>query len=468
MFEFLARRSLWTVVLVVAAVMAQAQTPAGTSFTYQGRLHDAGTPATGIYDLEFNLFGDLIGGPQLGTTVTVDDQDVTDGLFVVTLDFGPGAFDGNERWLEIGVRQGGSTDTYTTLSPRQPLDAAPYALYSTTAPWAGLTGVPVGFADGVDDDGGGDITEVAAADGLTGGGSSGPVALAVDFSGSGSATTVPRSDHDHWGQSWTGSGTGLTASSSNEYGLYGRSTSLIGVHGRSDGSYGVGGYFYALGDQSGTDYSAGAMGRNDSQNTDGFGVVGHHYWSGVGVGAWSYSGNIIEGFDGDFPSGVLEFYLDQNGWGWFNGGYGTFKRLNEADPTEARALYGVQSPEVWVEDFGESRLRDGRSVVEIDPIFSQIANLARKYHVFLTPLGECKGLFVAAKTATSFEVRELGKGESEISFDYRIVAKQQGYEEQRMERLTIRVPEVEERSPEEKRNAMRGQAGAVGVGADPR
>jgi hypothetical protein len=46
---------------------------------------------------------------------------------------------------------------------------------------------------------GGDITEVAAGPGLAGGGSEGPVSLEANFAGSGSATTMSRSDHDHDG-----------------------------------------------------------------------------------------------------------------------------------------------------------------------------------------------------------------------------------------------------------------------------
>jgi hypothetical protein len=33
-----------------------------------------------------------------------------------------------------------------------------------------------------------------------------------------------------------------------------------------------------------------------------------------------------------------------------------------------------------------------------------------EYHVFLTPDGDCEGLYVIARTATGFEVRELRHG----------------------------------------------------------
>jgi hypothetical protein len=105
----------------------------GTAFTYQGRLTDGGVPANGTYDFDFLLY-DL---PSAGTIIghlPKGDVTVTNGLFVVSLDFGASAFSGQARYLQIWVRPGSSTGSYTALSPRQEMTATPYALFST-APW---------------------------------------------------------------------------------------------------------------------------------------------------------------------------------------------------------------------------------------------------------------------------------------------------------------------------------------------
>ena len=44
-----------------------------TSFTYQGRLTDGGSPASGAYDLQFVLFDAAVGGSQVGPILARGD-----------------------------------------------------------------------------------------------------------------------------------------------------------------------------------------------------------------------------------------------------------------------------------------------------------------------------------------------------------------------------------------------------------
>jgi hypothetical protein len=44
---------------------------------------------------------------------------------------------------------GSSTGAFTTVGLRQQLRPSPNALFSTAAPWSGVTGKPAGFADGI-------------------------------------------------------------------------------------------------------------------------------------------------------------------------------------------------------------------------------------------------------------------------------------------------------------------------------
>lgn len=100
----------------------------GTGFTYQGHLSDGSAAASGLYDFEFKLYDAAVAGTQVGSTWTVGDAPVNDGIFTVEIDFGAGAFGGGARWLQIGVRPGNSGGAYTALTPRQELTPAPYAL----------------------------------------------------------------------------------------------------------------------------------------------------------------------------------------------------------------------------------------------------------------------------------------------------------------------------------------------------
>ncbi len=101
------------------AALAPAQT--ATTFTYQGRLTDAGAPADGLYDLTFTLWSVPFFGTQIGSPVVITDLPVENGVFTAPLDFGADTFNGSQRWLQIAVDG-------TTLAPRTPVTGAPYSI----------------------------------------------------------------------------------------------------------------------------------------------------------------------------------------------------------------------------------------------------------------------------------------------------------------------------------------------------
>ncbi len=116
-------------ILLATAVLAQT-----SSFTYQGKLADAGLPANATYDITFTLFDTIANGSQIGSAVVRNDVLVSDGAFSADLDFGVAAFaSGESRFLQIEVRLGSSTGTYTPLFPRQPLTSSPYAVKAASA-----------------------------------------------------------------------------------------------------------------------------------------------------------------------------------------------------------------------------------------------------------------------------------------------------------------------------------------------
>jgi len=116
----------------------------GTAFTYQGRLNDSTGPATGTYDLRFTIYDAPTNGTALGGPLTNSATGISNGLFTVALDFG-NQFPGPARWLEIAVRTNG-VGGFFTLSPRQALTPAPYAITAGNVVSGGLAAGSYGNA----------------------------------------------------------------------------------------------------------------------------------------------------------------------------------------------------------------------------------------------------------------------------------------------------------------------------------
>jgi hypothetical protein len=71
-----------------------------------------------------------------------------------------------------------------------------------------------------------------------------------------------------------------------------------------------------------------------------------------------------------------------------------------------RLMYCMESPELWFEDFGTAKLKNGRAVIKLDRDFAKVIKRG-DYKVFPAPEGDCRGLYVRRKRAASFEVREV-------------------------------------------------------------
>jgi hypothetical protein len=121
-----------------------------------------------------------------------------------------------------------------------------------------------------------------------------------------------------------------------------------------------------------------------------------------------------------------------------------------------RRLYCMESPECWFEDFGEGRLKSGRAVVKINADFAKVIKPG-DHHIFFTPKGDCRGLYVHRQGGASFEVRELQGGKSNVAFSYRIVGRRKDFKAERFAKVAIpkapkppklpAAPKVKERSP---------------------
>ena len=296
---------LTIVVVALGLIMCQARlseaAPMGTAFTYQGHLYDDNQVADGLYDFQFKLFDDpnVAIGIQVGSDVNVPDVDVIDALFTVELDFNdPCAFNGDARWLEIGVRPGDQSDPceYTILEPRQAVTPTPYAIYAAesnglTLPYSG-------------------VVSTAAS------------AFLVRNTGGGKAIQGIGENNDGVaGGSYTADRSGVFGYNDNAdgFGVFGSSINGTGVKGYTYGITGKAGLFYiqnvnnsnnAL--EATTDGSGGAVfGINNSNGN--YGYLGD---SNSGAGGYSRVGYGVYGESTDSYGGYFKS-ADSNGIGVF-------------------------------------------------------------------------------------------------------------------------------------------------------
>ncbi len=224
-----------------------------------------------------------------------------------------------------------------------------------------------------------------------------------------------------------GDAVGVLGESEKNLGVLGRSFAHAGVYGMSRttgvigdgrrGQIGVEGFGSMYGVYGHVDYG--------NPNPDGIGVFGAAALD-LGGGSPTGRAGVFVGpveVNGDLT--VLENFAV----------WGTKSAAVRHDDGKGRLLYCLESPECYIEDFGEAALVKGKASVKLDREFVGVAETG-SYHVFLTPYGDSAGLFVSTRTRAGFEVREQGGGTSRLKFSYRVVARRKDVKVKRFQRIS--------------------------------
>jgi hypothetical protein len=211
----------------------------------------------------------------------------------------------------------------------------------------------------------------------------------------------------------TGTAHGVYGRSSNGQGVYGTSSSSNGVEGHSSASNGlaVAGYAENAGSGNGT----GVYGNGY------FGLWADGSYAAVVAEVDSTYSYIFQGFDtANNAQCLMDWNANLTCTGTIQGGSQMSLRHKTADGRHVLA-YAAQSASPTIEDVGTGRMSEGVANVQIDSAFASVTD-HKWYYIFLTPLGDTRGLYVSMKTASAFQVRETEHGRSSLEFDYRIVA----------------------------------------------
>jgi hypothetical protein len=255
------------------------------------------------------------------------------------------------------------------------------------------------------------------------------------------------------------SGAGIKGESNGGFGVFGQSTNQAGVFGTAsaafklpvppagvfgvnDKSVGVlGSSLQVIGVWGSTNSGIGVFGTTNegvgvptNKITDqGIGVIGLAN-SGVGAAGMSTSGTGVFGSSESGLAGHFKGPVTIEGALTIIGG--TKSAAVPHTDGSYRQMYCMESPESWFEDFGEASLVNGKGEVQLDPDFAALVDL-NNYQIFLTAYGDSKGIFVAARNATAFQVSEQQGGTSNVSYAYRVVAKRKDVAADRLARVTL-------------------------------
>ncbi len=195
--------------------------------------------------------------------------------------------------------------------------------------------------------------------------------------------------------------------------------------------------------------SAGVSGVSTNSSSNEMGVLGDYSLWGAGVFGLGWAGAYT-----DMPTtrdfgmfGTVNYFTGTGVYGknsnltvgsaygvYCSGNFAVTGAKSSSVPTTKgnQLVYCQESPEMWFEDIGHSKLMNGLATVNLDELFMEtvLIDAAHPMEVFVQENGECSGLYVV-KENDKFIVKEKNGGHSNIEFSYRVLAKRRFYQDQR-------------------------------------
>ncbi len=317
-------------------------TTSGSVINFQGQLNDSnGNPVpSGPYTMQFTICensncGATSWGPFSGS-VNVEAQGLFSTLLGDVANGGIGdalsadVFTG-DRWLKVEVWNGSA---WEWMNPNQPITSAAIALVSVGNIRKDTVDTSTAYSDDY-------ILTVnntnSSESGLPSGG----------------LHAIAHADPTMWPLP-----VGAGVYGEGYYGIYGSAIpNGDGVHGVANGTVAYGVYGYS-------DYGNGVRG----ESSGGEGVLAR-----ISQTPGVTPGNIILGEYEEGEQTITRFRLSADGtaslWGdWYV--YGMKSAVVDTSQGQ-RALYSMESPEIWFEDFGSGILVNGQATVIIDPLFAE-------------------------------------------------------------------------------------------------
>lgn len=260
--------------------------------------------------------------------------------------------------------------------------------------------------------------------------SAGPDAFGIDVSGNGLGALVASANALAVLANAT-TGTAIAANTMNGAALQANSQTASGVAATSDSGIAI--TAVSNGSDAVSVHSGNGAGV-DARSDNSYGVIATSYGSNALVAIGSGDEPAVYAIHGAQPTSPIGHFV---GDVVIDGDLVLAGRKSAAVPLPdgtRRALYCVESPECWFEDFGRARLVRGRARVRLERTFAAVVRTG-DYHVFLSPEGLSHGLYVHRRTRDGFEVREQHRGTSTVAFSYRIVARRKDIDAPRFKRI---------------------------------